>query len=444
MDRRIASLQQWWRMMHNYGFRLTVAAVAAVLLAERAFADEWARFRGPNGSAVAESESIPLRWSDEENLQWKAPLPGPGSSSPIVVGGKLFVTCYSGYGVEQDGGEQKDLRRHLLCLDAESGKTLWQKDVEPVLPEDPYRGFISEHGYASSTPVSDGERVYVFFGKTGVLAFDLEGGRLWQTGVGTESGRMRWGSAASPILYKDFVIVTASEESESIRALDKQTGKEVWKAEASGLGGSWSTPVLLPVSGERRELVISVPDEAWGLDPQTGKLLWWAETGFSQPVCTSAVAGEEVVYLIGGRRGSAVAVRGGGKGDVTKSHVLWTSEIGSYVPSPVLHEGRLHWVDSNGIACCVNARDGKLVYRERLPAGGRNGVYASVVLAGERLYAVTRREGTFVLAAGDRFEQLAHNRFESDESDFNGSPAIAEGCIYLRSNRNLYCVAGEE
>jgi hypothetical protein len=222
---------------------------------------DWLRFRGPNGSGIG-SGSVPAKWSDTENLKWKVELPGPGTSSPIIVGDRVFVTCYSGYGVDRENpGEMQDLKRHLVCINREGGEVIWDKPVRAVLPEDPYRGFISEHGYASNTPVSDGEHVYVFFGKGGVLAFDFDGKQLWQMGVGTESGPQRWGSGSSLLLYKNLVIVPATEENEAIVALDKKTGKEVWKAQAAGLGNTWGTPILVEVDG-RTELVVAVPSKS--------------------------------------------------------------------------------------------------------------------------------------------------------------------------------------
>ena len=159
-------------------------------------AADWTRFRGPNGSGVSEDGKTPLTWSDEKNLKWKTPLPGPGTSSPIVVGERVYVTCYSGYGVEGATGSERDLKRHLVCVDRATGKIIWSKSVA-ALPEDPYRGFLADHGYASNTPASDGEQIFAFFGKTGVVAFDLEGNQLWQVNLGKESGPRRWGPLGS-------------------------------------------------------------------------------------------------------------------------------------------------------------------------------------------------------------------------------------------------------
>ena len=287
----------------------TLITLVVLSLATSAFAGDWTRFRGPNGSGISpDSQPVPVTWSPTENLKWKAALPGAGVSSPIVVGDRIFVTCYSGYGVDRnDLGRMDDLKRHLVCVDCVSGKVLWDKTVQAVMPEDSFSGMgIPAHGYASHSPVSDGERVYVFFGKTGALAFDMDGKQLWQTGVGTESDRRRWGSASSPILYDDLLIVTASSESEAIVGLDTATGKEVWRQEASGLANVWGTPLLVDVGDERTDLVLGVPYEIWGFNPATGKLRWYSEAMAGDQFNSSVVAAGQTVYAVEGRGGGSM------------------------------------------------------------------------------------------------------------------------------------------
>ncbi|MEO2046833.1 MAG: PQQ-binding-like beta-propeller repeat protein, partial [Pirellulales bacterium] len=173
---------------------------------------------------------------------------------------------------------------------------VWSATVQPFLPEDKYGGMFAEHGYASHTPVSDGEHVYVYFGKTGALAFDMDGNQLWQQSVGMESDPRGWGSASSPILYNNLLIVTATAESEALVALDKTTGKEVWRQEASGLNSVWGTPILVEVDDHRTDLVIAVPDEIWGLDPNTGKLRWYCKSPVPNSFCASVVTQDGIVY----------------------------------------------------------------------------------------------------------------------------------------------------
>ena len=221
----------------------------------------------------------------------------------------MFLTCYTGYGVDRRQiGSPEDLRRVLVCVDRTSGKILWQQAAKAKLPEDPAQGFLADHGYASSTPASDGERVYVFYGKSGALAYDLDGKLLWQTDLGDGSAPMGWGSGASPLVYKDVVIFNAGAESQALVALDGKTGKQVWKAAADGMNGSWSTPVLVDDERGGQELVIAVPEEIWGLNPDTGKLLWYAESVSSPAQCSSLVAHDNVVFEVSGRSNSATAI----------------------------------------------------------------------------------------------------------------------------------------
>ena len=416
-------------------------------------AADWTRFRGANGSGIATDSTAPSAWSETHGVKWKTPLPGPGASSPIVRGDRVFVTCYSGYGDSVGGSTSpENLKRHLVCISRTDGRILWSQAVPAVLPEDSYNGMMAEHGYASNTPAIDDERVYAFFGKTGVVAFDFAGKQLWQVSVGQDSSNRRWGSGSSLVLYKDLVIVTASEESRSIRALDKRTGKEMWKAAADTLELTYGTPTLVESAGGQAELVIAVPGEVWSLNPDTGKLRWYATTALTGNVGPSVVAAEGIIYATGGFPGTgSVAVRAGGKGDVTQSHIVWSSQHGSYIPSPVVYRGRLHFVNDQGFAVCVDAQTGNLVYKERLSgvssgSGGGFGskpFYASAVLANGNLYAVSRRNGTFVIAATPEFKLVAQNKLPSDGSDFNATPALSGHQIFLRSNRFLYCIEAD-
>jgi len=423
--------------------RLASVVAAILLTTAAASAADWPRFRGPGGLGLGES-AVPLEWSDEQNLLWKAPLPGPGSSSPVIHGDDVFVTCYSGYGVPADrGGEPAKLARHLLCIDRQTGAEKWRRDVPGALPEDAYEGFLTEHGYASSTPVVDADAVYAFFGKSGVIAFDRAGKELWRVAVGKESSNRRWGSAASLIRHGDLVIVNAAEESQSIRGLDRRTGREVWKAEAAALELAYGTPAIARLADGREDIVVAVPSEVWGLDPATGKIRWYASHALTGNISPSVIVDGDVVYVFGGfRSAGSLAVRAGGSGDVTKSHVLWTSKASSYVATPLLHDGHLYWIDDRGQAFCSNAATGEQVYRSRVAeiTGGGRPVYASPVLSDGRLIVATRWGGTLVLPAKPDYAVLACNRFAGDESDFSGTPAIADGRLYLRSGRFLYCV----
>jgi outer membrane protein assembly factor BamB len=396
---------------------------------------DWTDFRGPGGLGISEEKGLPVEWSGQKNIVWRTRLPGPGTSSPVTAGNRGFLTCYTGYAVDADKpGNMEDLRRHLLCIARDSGAVQWQKEFKPVLPEHKYQGEGSYHGYSSSTPATDGERLYVCFGESGVFCFDLDGKQLWHAEVG--KGTSGWGSAASPVVYKDLLIANASVESSSMYALDRKTGKEVWHT--GGINTAWNTPLLVPLPSGGPELVVSIQNWLLGLDPDTGKELWRAD-GVHSYCCPSVVAHDGVVYAIGGGS-TSVAVRAGGRGDVTKTHTVWRQGKGSNVSSPVYHDGHLYWAsDSGGVVYCQEAATGKVVYEKRLdPASGL--IYASAVLGDGNLYYVSQRKGTYVVAAKPEFALVAHNVFEDDGSRTNGSPAVSEGQLLLRTDQYLYCI----
>ncbi len=440
-------------------------------------AGDWSRFRGPNGAGVSlDDKAPPVEWSETKNMKWKFELPGPGLSCPIVVGNKVIVTCWSGYGTTTARDAKQDqLKRHLVCVDRQTGKQLWNTVIDPELPEDSYRGMFTENGYASHTPVSDGKNIFAFFGKTGVVAFDMDGKKLWQTKVGKDSDPRGWGTASSPILYKNLVIVTASIESHALVALDRETGKEVWNQPADGFGSMWGTPILVEVDAGRTDLVVGVPYEVWGFNPDTGKLRWYCEAADSESMCSSVIAHDGIVYAIEGRSGGSIAVKAGGKDDVTKSHVVWSGRDRGRISTPIYHDGRLHWI-SDRVANALDAKTGQRVYQARLksdgspaeaapPAddrptqggrrgggglggggGGRGGQdYASPVASHGRMYFVGRSGETYVVELGAEYKLLAVNRVsaESDESIFNSTPAISDGDLFIRSSSTLYCIGAE-
>lgn len=457
-----------------------VPFLAATWFTSNAIADDWTRFRGENGSGIAShAKNLPEKWSETENLSWKRELPGPGSSCPIVVGDKVFVTCWSGYGTEATEGstDQSKLLRHLVCINRTNGEVLWDRSVPAVLPEDRYGGMFAEHGYASHTPVSDGKHVYAFWGKSGVYAFDMNGAEIWHRTVGDGLDPRNWGSACSPILHKNLVIVLASAESNALYGLDKETGNEVWKTPADNFSGSWSTPILVPTKEQGMELVVGIPGEVWGFNPDSGKFLWYCPLADDNSYCSSVVSNQEVIYAIEGRGGGSIAIRSGGKEDVSKSHVLWKGSDRNRIGTPLLKDNRLLYINSR-IVTCLNAEDGKELYKGRLPAGqdapaastpgrdanatgerrGENGGgggrgrggrggggmggqdYGSPIAADGKIFYVTRNGEMHVLKEGDTFEHLATNRVTHESEDFSSTPAISDGQIFVRSSKALYCI----
>lgn len=474
--------------------RWFAALVPIALLGGFADAADWARFRGPNGTGVSTDPAPPVTWGAGENLAWKIDLPGPGSSSPIVVGDRVFVTCYTGYGLStEEPGDQADLQRVLACYSRATGEELWKAEVPAKLPEDEYGGMFAQHGYASHTPVSDGEHVYAYFGRSGAYAFDLDGNQVWQTDCGDGFGAKRWGSASSPILHGDLVICAATAEANALIALNKQTGEEVWRFGEEGWNGCWSTPVIVEAAGHQ-ELVVAAPFKMFGLNPDKGEELWSSKGIDNDTVTSSPVVAGDTVYLLAGRGGS-LAVRAGGSGDVTDSHVVWSAPLRGSIASPIIHEGRIHWIGRNGVDC-VDAATAERIYQARLqkpeanqvqavappqdpprgPRGERDGrrgegrfgreggprggggfggrgrfgggggggrfgqmPYASPVVVGDLMYHIGRDGTGYVIRLGEEFEQVAVNPL-GDGEDFSGTPALSKGDLFIRSSKHLYCV----
>lgn len=423
--------------------RFVAPLVVALLFTTIGSAAEWSRFRGSDGLGISSETGLPAEWSSTKNVVWKTKLPGPGSSSPVTAGDRVFLTCYSGYALTVDEpGDMTKLKRHVVCLDRATGKIVWQKEFAAAQPESKYQaGNDSWHGYATSTPVVDDQNIYVFFGRSGVYCLaQKDGAQKWHVEVGDKT--TGWGSGNSPILFENLLIVNAAIESGSMGALDKKTGKTVWSVNVGR--GARNTPNLVPTAGGQLELVLSLPGDPQGkivgYDPKTGKELWTCQGipdgGY---VCPSVVAHEGVVYAIGGRKNTAVAVRAGGRGDVTETHRLWTAKKGSNVASPTYYDGRLYWVhERGGSMICLDAKTGEVVFEERIdPRPGI--VYSSVTVADGKIYAVSQHDGTFVFDAGSAFKQLAHNTFDEDHRA-NACLAVDRGQLLLRDDGNIYCL----
>lgn len=415
---------------------MTRILLLLTLLSRPAFshAADWLQFRGPNGSGAAPAMKLPLKWSKTENIVLTIPLPGAGTSSPLIMGERIYVTCYTGYNVPgQAKGNQADLKRHLLCIDGKTGKTIWNTAVNAKLPEQ--ESIRDSHGYASNTPTADADAIYCFFGKSGVYAFSHDGKELWQADVGDKLNG--WGSASSPILHGDLVIVNASVESESLVALDRKTGKERWRAK--GIRESWSTPVIAKNPSGQSELLVPIFGKILAFNPTTGEPLWNCATNITWYMVPGIVVNDGVAYSLGGRSGVVgLAVKLGGNGDVTKSHRLWTIQKGTNVSSPVIHQKHLYWMnDNNETAYCAEAETGKLVYEERISRAGQ--IYASSLLVGDRIYYLSRDGRTSVVAAKPTYELLATNDLK-DGSLFHATPVAVNDQLYIRSDKALYII----
>lgn len=418
--------------------RLVVALLALVAVGADD-ASNWPGFRGPGGLGVSTDVGLPVTWGPDKNVVWKMKMPGPGSSSPIIWGERVFITCYTDYGLVKNVGDVAKLKRNLLCVERTTGKLLWRKELPTKLPEVKFGQYIIEHGYASSTPATDGQRVYVFFGRSGALAFDFEGKQLWEKEVGTFLNG--WGTAGSPVLYKNLVILNASVEASAVVALDKESGKEVWRCKK--IGDCWTTPIIVKAPDGKDELVLHAQNTIVGIEPHTGAKLWTCDGPGSSAASSSPVARDGIVYVMagggpGGGTPSVVAVKTGGRGEVTKTHILWTQKGGANHSSLVLVGEHLFWV--NNKLTCARAKTGELVFQERLYEGRPE--YVSPVAADGKLFIFTRGSGAYVVAASGKFEQLAHNDL-GDTSNINASPAISHGRLFVRSNAYLYCLGNK-
>jgi outer membrane protein assembly factor BamB len=388
-------------------------------------AENWPRWRGSNGNAVSTASSLPLRWSSTENVRWKVRIPGEGFSSPIVWEERIFRTS------AQDGGK----RRLVHCLDRKDGKTLWSGEISDENPEQT----SSMTGHAAATPVTDGRRVVAFFGNAGVICYDVEGKKLWQRSLGKFDSEL--GLASSPVLYHHLVILVCDHDGSQatsfdsfLIALDVRTGTVAWKTDRRGLYRSWSTPILVPAGGDRQELVVSAQDQLRGYDPETGKELWRAG-GMTGWVAPSPVFGHGLVYATSGKDGPTLAIRPGGKGDVTATHVVWQNRRGGpYVCSPLLYGSYLYVHNEQRLLSCYHALTGKRQYQERMEGK----FYASSAAGDGKLYFTNDSGTTFVIKAGPSFERLARN----DLGEYTlASPAFSRGELFLRTEQHLYCIA---
>lgn len=416
--------------------RLLVLVLFVLNFPAASRADNWPQFRGPLGNATAEESQPPTKWSPTENIAWKAALPGRGASSPSVWEEKIFLAAYTGYAEDDEEiGDKADLKLHTLCLDRNGGKILWEKSIPGSPNTRDYAGQVTNHGYATATPATDGKVVVSYFGVSGAVAYDLEGNELWTADLGSKTAG--FGSASSPVIFGDLVYINASIESNTLFALDKTTGKEAWKH--TPIKRAWTSPAIAKTSDGSYELIISHENTILGFDPKTGEELWTCE-GVDDYVVPVPISHEGILYTLGGRTNRAIALKLGGRGDVTNTHKLWKANLGANVTSPVYYEDHLYWSSDKGIANCLNAKTGESVYRERLPTNAR--VYASIIRAGKYLYMTTRDQGVLVVEAKPQYNQVALNRLtpEGDDTMFNASPAVAGNQLLFRTDRYLYCV----
>lgn len=419
----------------------------------------WPQWRGPRGTGVAPHGDPPVEWSDTKNVKWKTAIPGKGHASPVVWGDTIFVqtavaTDRRGRPAGEGGGGRGRSHRGrgppsvgtdrvhrftVLAVDRRDGRIRWQRVVREEMPRERTH---ADGSWASGSPVTDGERVYAYFGSYGLYCLDVKGTLKWQKSLGRMQKRMSFGEGSSPALHGDRIAVLQDHEGPSfIVVLDKTTGREVWRAERDEVS-SWSSPLIVDVGG-RAQVIASATPAVRSYDLRNGKLLWKC-TGLTLNVIPTPVYADDMVFVMSGFRGNALrAIRlskARGTIDDTAA-VAWSLDQHTpYAPSPVLHKGLIHFLDRNGaVLSCYEARTGKEHYAgRRFPDVGT--VYASLTAAAGRVYLVGKKGTTLVIRHGPDCELLARNTLSDS---FTASPAIVGREIILRGHRNLYCIAVE-
>ena len=414
---------------------------------ETAVPASWSQWRGPLGTGAAPAGNPPVRWSETENIAWKVELPGKGLSSPIVRDGRIFITTaipfgepletaeeHQDHGAHDNMSPDRRVRFVVLAYDTDDGSLAWRKTVRTAQPHEATHVTGS---WASPSAVTDGERLYVSFGSHGIYALTLDGELLWEIDLGDMQVRHAHGEGSSPALRGDTLVVNWDHQGDSfLIALDTATGKTRWKTMRDEIT-SWSSPLIVDVAG-KPQVVVAATRRVSGYDLATGRLIWEC-AGLSKNVVSTPVAGDGLVFISNSYDWQMLlAIRlEGARGDITDTgYVVWTRDRDtSYVPSPLLHDGRLYFLKhSHGFLTAVEAASGETQFGPVRLGEVRN-VFASPVAVADRIYIASRDGATLVARAASEFEPLAMN--ELDDS-FSASPAIVGDALFLRGDRYLY------
>ncbi len=417
-----------WQTALLSSFLLTTSSLSAA---------HWPNWRGPQLNGISPETHFPTEWSKTKNVRWRVPLPERGNSTPIVWGDRVFLTQ----------AIEKEQRRTLMCFRRSDGKLLWQKGTTYALDEKTH----GDNPYCAASPATDGRVVVAAFGPAGVFAYDMEGKELWHRDLGKQEHE--WGYASSPLIDGDRCYVFQGPgKGAKILALNRKNGTTVWenplpepmpterfdgfKGNLPGRIGSFSTPLLVQGQG-RSELILSLPEELRALDPATGKTLWHSG-GLNPLVYTTPTFGENTIVAMGGFFGSSLAVKPGGKGDVTSDRVWYEQRAKkNRIGSPLIKDGHIYVLNSDGIAECLELSTGKSVWIERLKGpGAKAESWSSFTLAGDKLYTVNQSGDAFVLRASPKFELIATN---SVGEYTNSSLAHSDGDLFLRTYESLWC-----
>jgi outer membrane protein assembly factor BamB len=436
---------------------ISAAFVVAFALATPSEANDenWPQFRGAGARGVSMNTKLPDRWSATENVEWKTEIPGRGWSSPIAWGDRVFLTTVVNQGESEEpkkglyfGGNRPEVPKaehewKVLCLDLASGKVRWEKTVRRGQPQ---TAIHLKNSFASETPVTDGERVYACFGNVGIFCFDLDGREVWEHPLEPRRMRFAWGTAASPVLHGDrLYYVCDNDEQSYLLALDKRTGKEIWRT-ARDEKSNWSTPFVWQ-HAKRTEIVTpgTGANRSYDLD---GKLLWSLQ-GMSSITIATPYAADGLLYLSSGYVGDKLkalyAIKPGASGDITPlagetsgEFIAWSDpNIAPYNPSTLVRDGRLYVLYDRGLVSCFDAKTGAMHYdRQRLPNGFA--FTASPWAVGDKIFCLNESGVCFVLRAGDKFELLHANELGGEMC--MSTPALAGNRLILRTDKRLYSI----
>ena len=419
--------------------------------------NSWPQFRGPHSRGFGEDNpALPEVWSVTQNVVWNTEIPGLGWSCPVVWGDKIFLTSVISEGEVEEprkglyfGGERgaatSEHRWMVFCLDKNSGEILWEKDAHQGVPKS---GHHIKNTFASETPTTDGQRLFAYFGNAGLFAYDFEGNPLWSREWEVVRTKANWGTAISPVVFQDqLIIVNDNEDQSFIEVLDTATGKTVWRKDREE-GSNWSTPLVWE-NGLRTEIVTPGTDQVRSYDLQ-GNLLWTL-TGLSKITVDTPFVGEGLLYLSSGfvmdRNKPLYAIRPGGSGDISlkkgessNEFVAWVQpKAAPYIPSPLYYKGKIYVLLDGGFLACYDALTGKEIYRKhRLRKGGN--YTASPWAYNDKIFCLSEDGDTTVVKAGPEFKILGVN--DLDELCMS-SPAIVGGSLFIRTESRLYRFDGE-
>ncbi len=422
------------RMMDNLGTRAIAFALLAAMPAVVAWGADWPHWRGSDGNGNAIGDA-PLTWGDNQNIKWKVEVPGHGNSSPVIVGDRIFLTTAIPTAKAPAGG-QAEHRFIVMALDRNTGNVVWERTAVTATP---HEGYHRQYGsFASASPVVDGDRLYAYFGSRGLYCYDLDGELQWSKDLGDFHMRMAFGEGVAPAIHGNTIVLSQDQEGGSfIVALDKHDGRELWR-KARDEGSNWSEPRIIEFGG-RTQAIVAAENRVRSYDVATGEVIWECAGLGANTIPYPVVENDIVIVMSGYRNPNMMAIRLGGKGDLTGTDsVLWHQTRGtSYTASPVLHDGKIYVLTDRGMISCFDVKTGRPYYhQQRLP--GPYTFKASLVAANRKLYLSSENEDVLVLKMGGEYEVLATNKL-TDEM-FVASPAIVDGELFLRSQTHLYCI----